>query len=78
MNPEQCRAARALLDMSQQDLADAAGVGLSTVCDHENGRRRVSPKTCRRMQSALEKAGVEFISANGGGAGVRLKKARKR
>jgi hypothetical protein len=26
------------------------------------------------MQAALEKAGVEFIAENGGGAGVRLKK----
>jgi hypothetical protein len=30
------------------------------------------------MQAALEKAGIEFIAENGGGAGVRLKKRAKR
>jgi hypothetical protein len=30
-----------------------------------------------KMQAALEKAGVEFIAENGGGAGVRMKKRRK-
>jgi hypothetical protein len=30
------------------------------------------------VQSALEMAGVEFIPENGGGAGVRLAKRRKR
>jgi len=30
------------------------------------------------MQAALEKAGIEFIDENGGGAGVRLKKQSKK
>jgi hypothetical protein len=29
------------------------------------------------VQKALEKAGVEFIAENGGGAGVRLAKRKK-
>jgi hypothetical protein len=35
--------------------------------------------SARRLSfKALEKAGVEFIAENGGGAGVRLKKRAKR
>jgi hypothetical protein len=33
--------------------------------------------TAGKIIAALEKAGVEFIAENGGGAGVRLKKKRR-
>ncbi|WP_328516945.1 hypothetical protein [Methylocystis suflitae] len=33
-------------------------------------------ETISAIRSALEKAGVEFIEQNGGGPGVRLRKAR--
>ncbi|QZO02466.1 helix-turn-helix domain-containing protein [Chenggangzhangella methanolivorans] len=36
---EQCRAARALLDWTQEELANAANLSLSTVRDFEKGRR---------------------------------------
>ena len=74
--PEQCRAARALLGLSQPALAKAAGVGLSTVVDFEKSRRSVALESVQRMYEALEKAGVEFIRANGGGPGVRLRNRR--
>ena len=74
MTSEQCRAARALINMSQTELAKAAGLGLSTVVDLERRRRVVSDETIATIQAALEAAGVQFISENGGGAGVRLKR----
>lgn len=74
MNAEQCRAARALLDLKQPKLAEMAGVGLSTVVDFEKRRRVVASTTVDAIQAALEKGGVEFIAENGGGAGVRLKR----
>jgi hypothetical protein len=37
------------------------------------GRRQLAAA----LVAALEKAGVEFIPENGGGAGVRLKKRRR-
>jgi len=74
MTPAQCRAARALIGMTQTELADAAGFGLSTIVDFEKERRIVSTAAQVRMREALEEAGVEFISENGGGAGVRLRK----
>ncbi len=72
--PEQCRAARALLDMTQPLLAEKAGLGLSTVVDFERARRPVSNSAINALRRALEAAGVEFIAQNGGGAGVRLRK----
>src|SRR3954451_4243404 len=74
MSPSQCRGARALLDMTQPQLAALAGIGLSTVVDFEKQRRVVSDDAVRKMQEALESSGVVLISENGGGAGVRLRK----
>jgi predicted transcriptional regulator len=68
----QCRAARALLDITQPELAEAAGLGLSTIVDFEKSRRDVSRAAVHAMQKALEKAGIQFIAKNGGGPGVRL------
>ncbi|WP_338100933.1 transcriptional regulator [Mesorhizobium jarvisii] len=62
--------------MSQQDLASAASVGLSTVRNFEASRSIPVPNNRAAIQAALEAAGVEFIAENGGGAGVRLRKAR--
>lgn len=74
MTPAQCRAARAILDMTQPKLAASAGLGLSTVVDFEKSRRQVSDDAIAAIRSALESAGVEFIAENGGGPGVRLAK----
>lgn len=74
MTPAQCRAARAIIGMTQTELAEAAGFGLSTIVDFEKERRIVSTVAQARMLVALENSGVDFIEENGGGAGVRLKK----
>lgn len=74
MTPSQCRAARALLKMTQPDLATAASVGLSTVVDFERERRQVSQPSVDSLRAALEGLGVCFIDANGGGVGVRLRR----
>lgn len=63
--------------MTQPHLAKAAAVGLSTVVDFERNRRNVSAEAIKRLQDALEAAGIEFIFENGGGAGVRLRKPSK-
>lgn len=60
--------------MTQPQLAEAAGFGLSTIVDFEKERRVVSSNTQMKMLLALTEAGVVFIEENGGGAGVRLKK----
>jgi len=78
ISPEQCRAARGLLNWSQYDLEAKAGVAQKTVADFEQSKREPRADTRQRIRGALEKAGVEFIAENGGGPGVRLAKRASR
>ena len=71
MTPAQCRAARALLDRTQNELANMASLGLSTVVDFERERRAVSLEAIAAIRAALEAAGVAFT--NGGEPGVKLR-----
>ena len=75
MTSAQCRAARALLGWSQQQLADAANVGVATIRTFEPGKSKPYGRTLADIRKALEAAGVEFIPENGGGAGVRLRRS---
>jgi transcriptional regulator with XRE-family HTH domain len=71
----QMRAGRALLGWSQTDLAERSGVSLPTIKRMETvGPGRSSGDTIAAVQKALEDGGVQFIAANGGGAGVRIAK----
>ncbi|MEM9705158.1 MAG: helix-turn-helix transcriptional regulator [Pseudomonadota bacterium] len=72
---EQCRAARALLDWSRAKLAEASSVSERTITDFERGARNPINSSLIAIRLGLENAGVEFIAENGGGPGVRLKKA---
>ncbi len=72
----QSRAARAIVDMTQPELAAAAGLGLSTIVDFERSRRPVSDQGVGAIRAALEAAGVVFVDENGEGPGVRLRKQR--
>jgi predicted transcriptional regulator len=74
ITPAQCRAARALLDWSQQQLAEVAGVGVVTIRQLEAGASAPRNATMQVVVRALEVAGVVFIAENGGGPGVRLRK----
>jgi transcriptional regulator with XRE-family HTH domain len=73
----QCRAARGLLNWSQQDLADQAGIGIVTVRQLEAGVNVPRRATLQVVRRAFETFGVEFIDADGGGPGVRLRKGSK-
>jgi predicted transcriptional regulator len=74
MTPEQCRAARALLALTQYDLEAKAKVTQKTIVNFELSKRTPQAETVQKLKAALEKAGVEFIAENSGGAGVRLAK----
>lgn len=74
MSPEQCRAARAILNLEQSEVAKAAKIARATLIDYEKGARVPRQKTIAAIRSALEDAGVQFIEENGGGPGVRLRK----
>lgn len=70
----QCRAARALLDWSQDQLAENAQVARATIADFERNARMPMRNNLVSIVSALEAAGVAFIPENGEGAGVRFRK----
>ena len=55
------RAARGLLDWTQLQLADAARVGIGVLRNFEAGRCLPGETNLFAIQSALEKAGVEFL-----------------
>ena len=72
----QIRAARALVRWRAQDLARESSVGIATIRRAELAIEETSMTAANDLavRRALEAAGVEFIDANGGGPGVRLRK----
>jgi transcriptional regulator with XRE-family HTH domain len=76
ISPAQCRGARGLLGWSQSDLSEASKTATKTIADFERGARAPYLRTLEDVRRALEKAGIEFIEENGGGAGIRLRKRR--
>jgi transcriptional regulator with XRE-family HTH domain len=83
VTPSQIRAARALLDWSQEHLAKAAGLGLSSVRDYERerrGGREGAPDRAGEtggglgtIRRTLENEGIRFLPSEGDyGPGVRV------
>jgi transcriptional regulator with XRE-family HTH domain len=77
----QMRAARALLGIDQQTLADLARVSLPTVqrMEASDGNVRGIVDTLTKVVEAFDRAGVELIGENaqcaGRGRGVRFKES---
>ena len=72
---EQIRAARMLLDWTQADLAAHSELALGTLkrLEAKSGPIGGNAETVWKIQAALEKAGVTFISGDAtNGPGVRL------
>jgi len=74
MTPAQSRAARALIDWSQDRLAEQSGVSVTAIRNFERGATTPVRNNLAALCTALEAAGIEFIAENGGGPGVRLRK----
>lgn len=74
----QMKAARALLGIDQNGLAQSAGVSLPTIRRMETSKDnvRANVETLVKVIDALEGAGIELIgegaASPGGGRGVRL------
>ena len=71
----QIRAARALIRWTAQDLADASFLSVATIrrAELREFETALTAANDLAVRRALEAAGIEFIDANGGGAGVRLR-----
>ena len=72
----QIAAARALVGMSQADLAARSNISVPTLKRMEASTSAATglANNVAAVRTALRDAGVDFIAENGGGAGVRLRK----
>ena len=66
--------ARAALNWTVRDLAEAADLHRNTISNIETGKYAGDQVTLETIASVMRRAGVEFIEENGGGPGVRLRK----
>lgn len=69
--------ARGYLRWSVKDLSEASGVSSATIkrMEEVDGVPKSITDNLAKLQSALEANGLQFIPANGGGPGVRLRDA---
>ncbi len=72
ITPEQIRGARAMLGLTQAELAERAGISKTGLNNIEGGSSDPKASTLSAIQRVLEEAGVEFT--NGAEPGVKLKK----
>jgi transcriptional regulator with XRE-family HTH domain len=68
--PEQCRAARGLLNWTQDQLAAAAGLSRSTIKDFERHRHALSSGSEELLLKAFGSGGVELLFAEKGAHGI--------
>ena len=76
MTPAQSMEARKLLKWSRDRLAPRCGMPAERLLQFEIGACLLTGIDDDALKSALEAAGVEFISGNGDGLGVRLRRDR--
>ena len=69
LTPAMVKAARALLDLTQSELAEGCGFGVATLRNFERDEH-VSRESVDAIMRALTDRGIEFM--NGGRPGVRL------
>jgi DNA-binding XRE family transcriptional regulator len=61
----QCRAARALIRITQDELAAKSGVSKRAIVDFEAERSTPIKHNLAAIKGALEQGGVEFLPGNG-------------
>lgn len=76
ITPEQSRAARGLLNWSQEKLGHQSNLSESSIRDFEKNRRIPGPNNLAAIRTALESAGIQFVDDGdvAGGKGVVLRK----
>ena len=80
ITPEQIRAGRALLGITQAELADRASISTTGLNNVERGNADPKASTLRAIEAALTEAGVVFLDDGqsiDGGPGVRLAKINR-
>ncbi|MCJ2106018.1 helix-turn-helix transcriptional regulator [Methylobacterium sp. E-041] len=62
ITPAQCRAARALLELSQKQLAEISGVSLRTVQGFEAGERSLQSLAMSALEGVFAGRGIVMIA----------------
>ena len=75
MTYEQCKAARAFLNITQAELAELSSVSKRTIFSFEKGDRTPYAENINALKSALEQKGIQFLQDGviSLGAGVSLR-----
>lgn len=74
---DQCRAARSLLNWTQDQLATNASVSRATIVDFESNTRQPMKNNLRSIADCMFAAGIEFIPEDGNsGVGVRFRERK--
>lgn len=60
LTPNQCKAARELLEWKQGELANKSEVAQATIGSFERNERIPQPRTLKAIKSTFEAAGIEF------------------
>lgn len=60
ITPDQSRAARALLNMTSQDLKESTGLGINTVLRFERGKASLNMTTMQKLVGEFYRRGVVF------------------
>jgi len=66
ITPKQCKAARAFLGWSQQDLADKARITQKTLTDFERGITNPQRRIAEDIKTIFVEAGIKFENDNEG------------
>jgi transcriptional regulator with XRE-family HTH domain len=75
ITPDQCRAARGLLNWTQEELAFQASLGIVTIRQFEAGRIQPRKKTLEAIRSVFDFYSVKILDEDGNdGVGVRFEK----
>jgi transcriptional regulator with XRE-family HTH domain len=74
----QCRAARALLNWTQDDLAAHSKITQKTIADFERGATHPHAQTLVQIAAAFEAAGIEFLNSDQPGVRFTRKSRRTR
>lgn len=67
LTPAQCRAARALLNWSQPNLAKRCGMHVQTISAFESETGTPTRRTLTKITDTLEQGGIEFLPNDGVG-----------
>lgn len=65
ITPAQCRAARALLNWSQPELAERCDIHVQTISNFEQSQSTPSKNTLEKISTVLQSANIEFIAQDG-------------